>query len=87
MKVLSQKQIKVTSKTYELIKKPKAKNQNSGRVSITRGELDILTVNDKIKLTVLNLEDEEVATRTMTYSDLMSRLYMPHDSNYGVLTY
>lgn len=88
MKVLSTKEIKVQSRTFELIKKPKAKNQNSGFVTVGENELRQLTVNDKLKLVVLDQEDNEIATRTMTYQELERRLAPPYfNSRYRLLRY
>jgi hypothetical protein len=74
MKVVSEKEIKVKSKTYESIKKPTPKNQDSGFVSINESELNKLTINDKLKLIVLDQEDNMVVTRVMKYEEVQHRL-------------
>lgn len=87
MKVVSQKEIKVKSKTYELVKKPKPDNQDSDKVSISEGELSPITVNDKLKLKVLNTDDSVKAERTYTYQELQKKLRRSRNGRYSLLRY
>lgn len=58
MKMVSQKQVKVTvtTKLYELDVTPTAANQDSGCICISKKALSKFTAHDKLQLIVRNLD-------------------------------
>jgi glutaredoxin-related protein len=73
MRLIGQKQITITSNTYEIFKKPTAKNENSGHISIDVGLMNKLSEHDFFKINVLSQNDDIIHTGIYSKADIKRR--------------